>query len=86
MNRIYGLRWNGSRGLWMVVSELARRGVPARMRSRRIRPGRRAAALSSLGCLLLAAPTGGRNRSRLFICASHTLMAIYTKVRGCERP
>ena len=29
---------------------------------------------------------GGRNRSRLFICASHTLMAIYTNVRGCARP
>jgi gluconolactonase len=29
---------------------------------------------------------GGRNRSRLFICASHRLMAIYTNVRGCLRP
>lgn len=29
---------------------------------------------------------GGRNRSRLFICASHTLMAIYTNMRGCVRP
>jgi gluconolactonase len=29
---------------------------------------------------------GGRNRSRLFLCASHTLMAIYTNVRGCVRP
>lgn len=29
---------------------------------------------------------GGRKRSRLFICASHTLMAIYTNVRGCLRP
>ena len=29
---------------------------------------------------------GGRNRSRLFICASHTLMAIYTNVRGAQRP
>jgi Gluconolactonase len=29
---------------------------------------------------------GGRNRSRLFICASHTLMAIYTNTRGCVRP
>lgn len=29
---------------------------------------------------------GGRNRSRLFICASHRLMAIYTNVRGCVRP
>lgn len=29
---------------------------------------------------------GGRNRSRLFICASHALMAIYTNVRGCVRP
>ena len=25
---------------------------------------------------------GGRNRSRLFICASHSLMAVYTNVRG----
>jgi gluconolactonase len=29
---------------------------------------------------------GGRNRSRLFICASHTLYAIYTNQRGAERP
>jgi gluconolactonase len=29
---------------------------------------------------------GGRNRSRLFLCASHALMAIYTNVRGAERP
>ncbi len=29
---------------------------------------------------------GGRHRSRLFICASHSLMAIYTNVRGVSRP
>lgn len=29
---------------------------------------------------------GGRNRSRLFLCASQVLMAIYTNVRGCVRP
>ncbi len=29
---------------------------------------------------------GGRNRSRLFICASHTLFAIYTNQRGVQRP
>ncbi len=29
---------------------------------------------------------GGRNRSRLFICASHSLMAIYTNVRGAQWP
>lgn len=29
---------------------------------------------------------GGRNRSRLFICASHRLLAIHTNVRGCARP
>ncbi|HEX5463320.1 MAG TPA: SMP-30/gluconolactonase/LRE family protein [Burkholderiales bacterium] len=29
---------------------------------------------------------GGRNRSRLFICASHTLYAIYTNCRGAQRP
>jgi gluconolactonase len=29
---------------------------------------------------------GGRNRSRLFICASHRLLAVYTNVRGAERP
>lgn len=44
-----------------------------------------------LGRILTPAPVanltfGGRNRSRLFICASHTLMAIYTNVRGCVRP
>jgi gluconolactonase len=29
---------------------------------------------------------GGRNRSRLFLCVSHALLAIYTNVRGCVRP
>ncbi len=29
---------------------------------------------------------GGRNRCRLFICASHALMAVYTNVRGAQRP
>lgn len=29
---------------------------------------------------------GGRNRARLFICASHTLYAIYTNTRGATRP
>ncbi len=29
---------------------------------------------------------GGRNRSRLFLCASHTLYAIYTNVRGAVWP
>ncbi len=29
---------------------------------------------------------GGRNRSRLFICASHRLMAVYTNVRGAASP
>ena len=29
---------------------------------------------------------GGRNKSRLFICASHTLFAIYTNQRGAEHP
>lgn len=29
---------------------------------------------------------GGRNRSRLFMCASQRLLAIYTNVRGCVRP
>ena len=29
---------------------------------------------------------GGRNRSRLFLCASHALEAIYTNVRGAQRP
>ncbi len=29
---------------------------------------------------------GGRHRSRLFLCASHSLMAIYTNVRGAQRP
>ena len=28
---------------------------------------------------------GGRNRARLFICASHTLFAIYTNTRGLAR-
>ena len=29
---------------------------------------------------------GGRNGSRLFLCASHTLYAIYTNVRGAPLP
>lgn len=29
---------------------------------------------------------GGRNRSRMFLCASHTVYAIYTNVRGASRP
>ncbi len=29
---------------------------------------------------------GGRFRSRLFLCASHSLLAIYTNVRGAQRP
>ena len=29
---------------------------------------------------------GGRNRCRLFICASHRLMAVYTNVRGAQGP
>jgi gluconolactonase len=29
---------------------------------------------------------GGRNRSRLFLCASHTLYAIYVNKRGAVRP
>jgi gluconolactonase len=29
---------------------------------------------------------GGRNRSRLFLCAAQCLLAIYTNVRGCVRP
>ena len=29
---------------------------------------------------------GGRNRSRLFLCASHTLYAIYTNRRGAQWP
>ena len=28
---------------------------------------------------------GGRNRARLFVCASHTLYAIYTNTRGADR-
>ena len=29
---------------------------------------------------------GGRNRAQLFICASHTLYALYTNTRGATRP
>ena len=44
-----------------------------------------------LGKILVPYPVsnlcfGGRHRSRLFICASHSLMAIYTNARGCVRP
>jgi len=44
-----------------------------------------------LGKILVPAPVsniafGGRNRSRLFICAGQTLYAIFTNVRGAARP
>lgn len=44
-----------------------------------------------LGKILTPSPVanlcfGGRHRSRLFLCASQSLMAIYTNVRGCIRP
>ena len=44
-----------------------------------------------LGTILTGGPVanlcfGGRNHSRLFICAGQTLMAIYTNVRGAQRP
>ena len=38
------------------------------------------------GCTVSNLVFGGRNRCRLFICASHALMAIYTNVRGAQRP
>ncbi len=38
------------------------------------------------GCTVSNLTFGGRFRSRLFICASHSLMAIYTNVRGAQRP
>ena len=38
------------------------------------------------GCTVSNLAFGGRSRSRLFICASHRLMAIYTNVRGAQRP
>lgn len=38
------------------------------------------------GCTVSNLCFGSRNRSRLFVCASHALMAIYTNVRGCVRP
>jgi gluconolactonase len=44
-----------------------------------------------LGKILTPSPVsnlcfGGRNRSRLFLCASQSLLAIYTNARGCIRP
>ncbi len=38
------------------------------------------------GCTVGNLAFGGRARSRLFICAAHSLMAIYTNVRGAQRP
>ncbi|MGA8078695.1 MAG: SMP-30/gluconolactonase/LRE family protein [Xanthobacteraceae bacterium] len=37
-------------------------------------------------CVVSNLVFGGRNRSRLFMCASQRLLAIYTNVRGCVRP
>ena len=44
-----------------------------------------------LGKILTPAPVsnlcfGGPANAQLFLCVSHTLMAIYTNVRGCVRP
>jgi gluconolactonase len=44
-----------------------------------------------LGKILVPFPVsnlafGGRNYSRLFICGSHTLYAMYLNVRGAQRP
>ena len=38
------------------------------------------------GCVVSNLAFGGRNRSRLFICASQRILAVYTNVRGCVRP
>ena len=38
------------------------------------------------GCTVSNLTFGGRNRSRLFVCASHALMAVYTNVRGAQTP
>jgi len=38
------------------------------------------------GCTVSNLAFGGRNRSRLFLCASHRLQAIYVNVRGAARP
>jgi gluconolactonase len=38
------------------------------------------------GCTVSNMTFGGRNKCRLFMCASHALMAIYTNVRGAQRP
>jgi gluconolactonase len=40
----------------------------------------------SVPCTVSNVAFGGRNRSRLFICASDTLFAIYTNQRGALRP
>ncbi len=37
-------------------------------------------------CTVANLAFGGRNRSRLFLCASHTLLAIYVNRRGAQRP
>jgi gluconolactonase len=38
------------------------------------------------GCTVANLVFGGRNKARLFICASHALMAVYTNVRGAQTP
>ncbi|MGH8118427.1 MAG: SMP-30/gluconolactonase/LRE family protein [Rhodanobacteraceae bacterium] len=38
------------------------------------------------GCVVSNLTFGGRSRSRLFLCASQTLYAIYVNRRGAERP
>ena len=38
------------------------------------------------GCTVANLVFGGRNRSRLFLCAGDALKSIYTNVRGAQRP
>jgi sugar lactone lactonase YvrE len=38
------------------------------------------------GCTVANLVFGGRNRSRLFLCAGDALKSIYPNVRGAQRP
>ncbi|MBI0537913.1 SMP-30/gluconolactonase/LRE family protein [Roseomonas sp. KE2513] len=51
-----------------------------------ISPGGELLGRIKVPCTVSNLAFGGRNRSRLFICASHSLLAIYTNARGAVRP
>ncbi|MHB8563553.1 MAG: SMP-30/gluconolactonase/LRE family protein [Acidiferrobacteraceae bacterium] len=71
-----GLRCDEDGNLWSSASD----GVHC------IHPSGALLGKIKVPCTVANLTFGGRNRSRLFICASHTLYAIYVNQRGAQRP